>query len=297
MKINSRTIYRVYIIFFLGIGGISCKKDIKKAEAERIVAEWIGKKIALPADIQCTYLGRDTICPDPNTPYKVLLYTDSIGCTSCKLQLYKWSAMIKEADSIMADKVSFHFYFQPKDEKELKFLLKRDNFGQAVYIDNKSKLYAANKLPDNVSYQCFLLDKDNKVLLIGNPTLNHKIWDLYKQTITREEKTEQNNVIHTMIEAEQTEIELANLKARETASAVFTLKNTGEKPLLIKDISASCGCTVPQWNKDPVKPGNKTEIKVNATPDNPGHFRKTVTVYCNTKEGSIPLVVKSMVED
>jgi hypothetical protein len=204
--------------------------------------------------------------------------------------------MIEEVETQMSGQVSFHFYFQPKNEKELKFLLKRDNFSQAVYIDNENKLNAANKLPDNVDYQCFLLDKDNKVLLIGNPTLNPKIWDLYKQTISGEENAEQKNVAHTTVEAEQTEIELKDTKVQETAIAAFTLKNTGDVPLLIKDISASCGCTVPEWDKKPVKPGDKTEIKVKVTPDNSGYFRKTVTVFCNTKKGSVQLVVKSMVK-
>lgn len=275
---------------------MSCKKDAKKAEAEKIVAEWIGKEVILPGDIPCSYLGRDTICPDNNAPYKVLLYTDSTGCTSCKLQLYKWNAMIEEAETEMPGKVSFYFYFQPKDEKELKFLLKRDDFRRAVYIDRESKLNGANKLPGDMSYQCFLLDKDNKVLLIGNPTLNPKIWDLYKQTINGEENTKDKNVAHTTVEAEQTEIELQDTKIQETSLANFILKNTGDAPLLIKDISASCGCTVPEWDKKPIKPGDKTEIKVKVTPDAVGHFRKTVTVFCNTKKGTIPLSVKSMVK-
>lgn len=296
MKIKSKTICKVCIVLLIGISSISCKKDDKKAEAEKIVAEWMGKKIVLPPDIRCTYIGRDTICPDNSTPYKVLVYTDSTGCTSCKLQLYKWNTMIKEAEAQMPGQVSFLFYFQPKDEKELKFLLKRDDFKQVVYIDKKSKLYAANKFSDNTSYQCFLLDKDNKVILIGNPTLNPKMWDLYKQTITGQENTAQENIIYTSAEAEQTEIELKNTKIGETSVATFILKNTGDAPLLIKDISASCGCTVPEWDKKPIVPGNKTEIKVKVTPDATGHFRKTITVFCNTKRGSIPLSVKSMVK-
>lgn len=287
-------LYFLLLIVFFGVA--SCRKDEKKAEAGKIVAEWMGKEIILPTDIGCAFLGRDTICPDNNTPYKVLVYTDSTGCTSCKLQLYKWNSFIKEANTEMDGKVSFHFYFQPKDEKELKFLLRRDNFSQVVYIDNKSKLNAANKLPNDMNYQCFLLDKDNKVVLIGNPTLNPKIWDLYKQTITGEKNAEQKNTAYTTVEPEQTEIELIETKIQETSVATFILKNTGDAPLLIKDISASCGCTVPEWDKNPIKPGDKTEIKVKVTPDATGHFRKTVTVFCNTKKGAIPLSVKSMVK-
>lgn len=293
---NSTT-YKVCMIFFLVTGSVSCKKDAKKAEAEKIVTEWIGREIIFPTDIQCTYLGQDTVCPDRDASYKILLYTDSTGCTSCKLQLYKWNTFIEEVDSLIPGQVSFHFYFQPKDEKELKFLLRRDHFKQAVYMDRGNKLYEANKLPDNMSHQCFLLDKDNKVLLIGNPTLNPQIWDLYKQIIMGEENTEQEDILYSTVEVEQAEIELQDTQMHETATGIFILKNTGDVPLLIKDISASCGCTIPEWDKRPIKPGEKTEIKVKVTPDNAGYLRKTVTVFCNTKRGTIPLTVKSMVKN
>lgn len=296
MKIRSSTIYKVCILFLLITSGVSCKEDAKTAEAEMIVAKWTGEEIIFPADIECTYLGHDTVCPDQDTPYKILLYTDSTGCTDCKLQLYKWSTLIEEAETIMPGKISFHFFFQPKDEKELNFMLRRDNFRQAVYIDRQSKLNGANKLPDNMSYQCFLLDKDNKVLLIGNPTLNPAVWVLYKQIVMEEESMGQEGVFHTTVEVEHTEIELQNTQIHETSIATFILKNTGDIPLLIKDISASCGCTVPEWDKKPIKPGEKTEIKVKVTPDGTGYFRKTVTVFCNTKRGAIPLSVKSTVK-
>ncbi|WP_313381506.1 DUF1573 domain-containing protein [Proteiniphilum saccharofermentans] len=292
----SNTIYSVWVIFFLVTGSVSCRKDTKKAEVEKIVTEWTGKEIVFPADIPCSYLGRDTVCPEWDTPYKILLYTDSTGCTDCKLQLYKWNAIIEEAETMMPGKVSFHFYFQPKDEKELEFMLRRDNFKQAVYMDRQNKLYEANKLPDNMSYQCFLLDKDDKVRLIGNPTLNPKIWDLYKQIIMGEENARQEDILYTTVEIEQAEIELQDTQMHETATAIFVLKNTGDVPLLIKDISASCGCTIPEWDKKPIKPGEKTEIKVKVTPDGTGYFRKTVTVFCNTKRGAIPLSVKSTVK-
>ena len=296
MKIRSSTIYKVCILFLLITSGVSCKEDAKTAEAEMIVAKWTGEEIIFPADVECTYLGRDTVCPDQNTPYKILLYTDSTGCTDCKLQLYKWNALIEEAETIMPGKVSFHFYFQPQDEQELKFMLRRDHFKQAVYMDRRSKLHGANKLPDNMSYQCFLLDKDNKVVLIGNPTLNPAVWDLYKQTVMGTDDIGQNEMATTNVEIERSEIELQNPEIFKSSTATFVLKNTGDVPLLIKDISASCGCTVPEWDEKPVKPGETTEIKVSITPDGKGYFRKTVTVFCNTAEGTIPLSVKGTVE-
>ena len=66
-------------------------------------------------------------------------------------------------------------------------------------------------------------------------------------------------------------------------STVFTFTNVGEQPLVINQAVASCGCTVPEYTKEPVKPGEKGEIKVtyNGTGKFPGHFKKSITVRTN----------------
>ena len=62
-------------------------------------------------------------------------------------------------------------------------------------------------------------------------------------------------------------------------TCIFTYTNTGEQPLVINQAVASCGCTVPEYTKTPVKPGEKGQIKV--TYKFPGHFKKSITVRTN----------------
>ena len=66
-------------------------------------------------------------------------------------------------------------------------------------------------------------------------------------------------------------------------SCVFTYTNVGEQPLVINQAIASCGCTVPEYTKTPVKPGEKGQIKVtyNGEGKFPGHFKKSITVRTN----------------
>lgn len=63
----------------------------------------------------------------------------------------------------------------------------------------------------------------------------------------------------------------------------FRLKNTGTKNLLIANAFGSCGCTVPEYPKDPVKPGDTATIKVtfNSTGKH-DEQHKNVTLVCNT---------------
>ena len=66
-------------------------------------------------------------------------------------------------------------------------------------------------------------------------------------------------------------------------TCTFTYTNVGEKPLIVNQALASCGCTVPEYTKTPVQPGEKGQIKVtyNGTGKMTGKFSKTITVRTN----------------
>lgn len=64
----------------------------------------------------------------------------------------------------------------------------------------------------------------------------------------------------------------------------FEFVNTGDAPLLVMSASASCGCTRPEYPRQPVKAGKKARLKVTYNPKGrPGEFSKTVTVRTNVK--------------
>lgn len=146
----------------------ACKEN-KKDDIAHLVNEWQGKEIVFPANPTFTRFVTDTV--DywiPASEYKVLIYVDSIGCTSCKLQLHKWKKLIDYTDSVTGGSVPFIFFFQSKDDKELRYILKRDNFEQPVCIDQDSQLEKLNHFPADIAFQTFLLDKNNKVAVLGN---------------------------------------------------------------------------------------------------------------------------------
>ena len=65
----------------------------------------------------------------------------------------------------------------------------------------------------------------------------------------------------------------------------FVLTNTGKQPLIISNVAATCGCTVPSWPKEPVAPGKSAEIKVsfNST-GKVGKQNSVVRIYSNASE-------------
>lgn len=68
-------------------------------------------------------------------------------------------------------------------------------------------------------------------------------------------------------------------------SFIFKYKNGGKTPLVLTQVSASCGCTTPEWTRTPVRPGDGGEVKVTFNPSGrPGTFNKTVTVQSNAEQ-------------
>jgi len=76
----------------------------------------------------------------------------------------------------------------------------------------------------------------------------------------------------------------------------FVVMNTGDQPLVIQNIVASCGCTTPDWTKSPIPPKGTGKITANYDPANrPGSFNKTLSVYSNSKPEVVVLVIKGEV--
>lgn len=293
MNVRVKIVSVVLILFF----SIGCnnKTENKRAEAEAIIKEWVGKTIVFPENIPYRYQRRDTVPDQTSAPYQILLYTDSTGCTSCRLGIDRWKELIEELEEEAPGQVRFLFYFQPKNEKELYFMLKRDRFEHPVYVDVTGELNRQNQLSKNEQYHCFLLDQDNKVLLIGNPTRNPAIKDLYKQVITGKQPEEKPRL--TSVEVEQGHIRIPALKKGETTEVFFTMKNTGEHDLKIIAALSSCDCILPKPDFKPVPPGETTTISVKITPESAGQFEWDITVFCNIDGQETKLLIDGFVSE
>ena len=76
----------------------------------------------------------------------------------------------------------------------------------------------------------------------------------------------------------------------------FAVKNTGKEPLIITSASASCGCTTPDWTREPIKPGKEGFVKATYNAASPGDFTKSVTVMSNAKKSTVILYLKGTVK-
>jgi len=82
-----------------------------------------------------------------------------------------------------------------------------------------------------------------------------------------------------------------------TVSAIFTITNNTKKPVLLNHVSTSCGCTVPNWTKEPVEPGKTGKVTAIYDPKGrPGAFEKTITIMTSGKPERIGVRIKGIVE-
>lgn len=172
-----RFVLYMIIICFVQTCGLSKKNDIKK-----IVQEWQSKEIIIPDQLTYKILGKDTLCDELwKSPFRIFTYIDSIGCTSCRLRLPEWKALIDSCREQSID-VSFIFAVHSSDFKRFTNDVKFHEFDEPIIYDFENRFYRLNRFPDD-PYRTFLLNHENRVLLIGDPIGNPHLWQLYKKTI------------------------------------------------------------------------------------------------------------------
>lgn len=87
-----------------------------------------------------------------------------------------------------------------------------------------------------------------------------------------------------------------DVKYGADGTCTFEFKNTGNAPLIISNAAGSCGCTVPDWPKEPINPGKTGVITVKYDTKRPGAINKSVTITSNaTNESTKVLRIKGNV--
>ncbi len=106
------------------------------------------------------------------------------------------------------------------------------------------------------------------------------------EVVPEEPATEEQTAVGpvTMLRFEEMEHDFGQIPQGSENPYVFKFTNTGDVPLLIENATGSCGCTIPFYAKDPIPPGEESEIHVVYKPSTSqkGHQQKTVTITANT---------------
>ncbi len=94
---------------------------------------------------------------------------------------------------------------------------------------------------------------------------------------------------------ETLEVDMGSLVYKADATCSFEFFNSGKSPLLIQQVKTSCGCTVAQWDKRPIKANQRGKLSIKYDTSHPGRFRKTITVFYNGEDSPQVLSIKGSV--
>ncbi|MBO4567544.1 MAG: DUF1573 domain-containing protein [Bacteroidales bacterium] len=116
-----------------------------------------------------------------------------------------------------------------------------------------------------------------------------------KQSVAAEEAQNESGAEITF---KETNHDFGNIPFKGNGSYEFVFVNTGTEPLILTQPKSSCGCTVPEWPRQPILPGESNVIKVTyKNTDRPGNFNKYVTVFSNAAVNKeVKLHIKGTVE-
>lgn len=108
--------------------------------------------------------------------------------------------------------------------------------------------------------------------------------------------TYENSKKNAIISFDRQEHDYGDIENGKTYTYEFKFTNKGEIPLVIFNVKTSCGCTVPEFSKEPISPGKQGFLKVNFTPNGKGHQSKSITIISNSILPEQQLSIKANVK-
>ena len=292
-----------FFIFFFFFFLISCINQ--SSDPKTIVNKWVDREIQMPVDLHFKSMCRDTVCPSIlKHRFKLLVYVDSVGCISCKLNLLKWKAFMDNCNLNGLD-LGFLFVIQSNNYEFFNHKVQAFNFTYPIIYDSLDEWNKLNNFPKNELYHTFLLNSENKVILIGSPIDNNIIMKLYSKAIlgnnkifrqVTKVKNNNNQLIgKTSVLLNTDFVDLGKFSYKSIQSCKFKIKNVGAYPLIIQTVNTACSCTIAKYQKEPVRQGETTTIVLEYKPNSSGYFSKVADVMCNVPEGSVRLKISGEV--
>ena len=276
-----------FLILLILVAFVTSCQNRRTADIQRLVEEWNLKKVVFPSRPVFTQYVTDTVsCQIPHSDYKIVAFVDSLGCISCKLQLPKWKEFMHEVDSLTGGSVPFLFFFQSKDVRELRYILRRDGFSHPVCIDTEDEFNRLNHFPDKMMFQTFLVDSCNRVKVIGNPIHNFSVRELYIKEIAG---VGLQALPVTVVVPDSSAYHYGMVDEGQTVCRKILLRNTGKETFRMKGITTSCDCLTAEYAWNEIQAGETVEMAVSYKAESTGEFWRTLTVYGNVPDKSFTL--------
>lgn len=93
-----------------------------------------------------------------------------------------------------------------------------------------------------------------------------------------------------VLQVKETSYDFGKIQQGRPVTHNFEVINTGKEPLMLENVQASCGCTTPEWSKEPIQPGASSTIKVGYNAAAEGDFSKSITISYNDNQHKVLII-------
>lgn len=165
---------------------LSCKNT----QIAHELKSFLGSKITVPQELYIIQEAEDAASQHTleQALVKMIIWYDTKDCASCMIKnIGVWNDIVKYCnDSIIGFEPIIIFSPNRQNLNEFELQLSITEYNYPIMVDYGNIFPEVNpQIPQNNLYHVFLLDKNNSVVLVGNPLHNYKLWSLYKQTINQ----------------------------------------------------------------------------------------------------------------
>jgi hypothetical protein len=174
------------LLLFVTLLLVSCKSY----RLAKQIKSLMGQEIVMPQDMRLTPSeADDSLMIDiQGKSAHLIVYVDSVECSSCKVgNLPQYSDIVNFCEQLNG-KCEPVFIFSPREQdvEKLRYRIDISEIDYNIVIDSTRSFPKANPhIPADNRLHTFLLDKNGKVVLVGDPSHNPELWELYKKTITQ----------------------------------------------------------------------------------------------------------------
>lgn len=285
------------LTFFLCLmASCSNGRNGEVSRLEEAVDQMLGREIIVPSALDfetqddgfLQLKGKD---PD----FTIIHYVDSAGCTPCRMRLAQWKELMARLDSVQPSlNIGCLTIISPGDEaseEKARASVERERFPFPVAFDRNMRYEKDNLLPAHDVSRVLLLDKKMRVVALGDPVVNPRVEDVYMEVITGKKGATAEEAPLTAVSAAD-EADTGRLPLGAEAQYVWTLKNTGDNPLVIRRVTSSCDCATAVYSPTPVAPGGSARITLRVKAEEKGGWMRRYEAWCNTSDSPVAIEIE-----
>jgi hypothetical protein len=177
--------WRSFVIAGLGLLLFYACNGNRRPQADNPVSRFIGSEIQFDGLLSFNMPDGETLASMlKDAQNSIIVYIDSSSCEDCSisraLNIRGFELELKQ--KLIGD-IPFLFIFNTQDIWTLEKRLHDFGFYHYYFVDYESTFLRKNKIPADKRFHTFLLDENNKVVLVGNPSTNQKVRDLYNKVL------------------------------------------------------------------------------------------------------------------